>query len=286
MHKEKCIGISLTKDKKTIQGLYIYYTKTEKKMRKKIVAGNWKMNLNSEEGQTLVASILSKLPQLSEQNEVVFAPPYLHINNTVSQTKNVSSVSVAAQNCHHEVSGAYTGEVSASMLKGSGVQYVLIGHSERRAYNHENNALLAAKTDAALAQGLKVIFCCGEPLEIRDNNTQNDFVGQQLKESLAHLDAAVMSNIVIAYEPIWAIGTGRTASAQQAQDMHQHIRQVMSTQFGTGVADNISILYGGSCKASNAVELFAEADVDGGLIGGAALIADDFVGIIEAMTQA
>jgi triosephosphate isomerase (TIM) len=255
-------------------------------MRKKIVAGNWKMNLNSEEGQALVASILSKLPQLSEQNEVVFAPPYLHINNTVSQTKNVSSVSVAAQNCHHEVSGAYTGEVSASMLKGSGVQYVIIGHSERRAYNHENNALLAAKTDAALAQGLKVIFCCGEPLEIRDNNTQNDFVGQQLKESLAHLDAAAMSNIVIAYEPIWAIGTGRTASAQQAQDMHQHIRQVMGTQFGTAVADNISILYGGSCKASNAVELFAEADVDGGLIGGAALIADDFVGIIEAMTQA
>lgn len=255
-------------------------------MRKKIVAGNWKMNLNSEEGQTLITSILNKSPNLSEQTEVIFAPPYLQIISAVSQTQNTPFVSIAAQNCHHEKSGAYTGEISAPMLKDAGVQYIIIGHSERRAYNNENNALLAAKVDAALAQGLKVIFCCGEPLEIRDKNTQNDFVELQLKESLTHLDAAAMNNIVLAYEPIWAIGTGRTASAQQAQDMHQHIRQVISTQFGVDVANNLSILYGGSCKASNAVELFAEADVDGGLIGGAALIADDFVGIINAMVQA
>lgn len=255
-------------------------------MRKKIVAGNWKMNLNLAEGKALLESILIQLPTLNEQNQVVFATPYLNLPQAVAQTQNTQFVSIAAQNCHHEKSGAYTGEIAAPMLQHAGVQYVLIGHSERRAYNHEDNALLAAKTNAALANGLQVIFCCGESLDIRDAGTQNEFVGNQLKESLFHLDAAAMSNIVIAYEPIWAIGTGRTASAEQAQDMHQHIRQVLNTQFGAEVANNTSILYGGSCKASNAVELFAGADVDGGLIGGAALIAEDFLGIIKAMLSA
>ena len=255
-------------------------------MRKKIVAGNWKMNLNLEEGKALVESILTQLPTFNEQNQVVFATPFLHLSQTIAQCNSTAFVSVAAQNCHHEKSGAYTGEIAAPMLQNAGVQYVLIGHSERRAYNYEDNALLAAKTNAALANGLKVIFCCGESLDIRDAGTQNEFVGKQLKESLFHLDAAAMSNIVIAYEPIWAIGTGRTASAEQAQDMHQHIRQVLHTQFGAEVANDTSILYGGSCKASNAVELFAGADVDGGLIGGAALIAEDFVGIIKAMLSA
>lgn len=255
-------------------------------MRKKIVAGNWKMNLNLEEGNTLVNEILSKLPALNEENQVVIAPPFIHIAQAIQQTKDAANVSVAAQTCHHEKSGAYTGEVSASMLSNAGVQYVIIGHSERRAYNNEDNAILAAKTNAALASGLKVIFCCGESLEIRDQNTQNSFVEQQLKDSLFHLDKAAMSNIVIAYEPIWAIGTGRTASAEQAQEMHQHIRQVLSTQYGAVIANDTSILYGGSCKASNAAELFAGADVDGGLIGGAALIADDFLGIIKAMITA
>lgn len=255
-------------------------------MRKKIVAGNWKMNLNLAEGNALIASILEQLPTLNEQNQVVFATPYLHLSQAVAQAQNTEFVSIAAQNCHHEKSGAYTGEIAAPMLQDAGVQYVLIGHSERRAYNNEDNALLAAKTNAALANGLQVIFCCGESLDIRDAGTQNEFVGNQLKESLFHLDAAAMSNIVIAYEPIWAIGTGRTASAEQAQDMHQHIRQVLNVQFGTEVANNTSILYGGSCKASNAVELFAGADVDGGLIGGAALIAEDFLGIIKAMVSA
>lgn len=255
-------------------------------MRKKIVAGNWKMNLNLEKGKTLVAEILAKLPSLSEEKQVVIAPPFLHISQTVAQTNQAAYVSVAAQTCHHEKSGAYTGEISASMLQQAGVSYVIIGHSERRAYNNESNDLLAAKTNAALASGLKVIFCCGEPLEIRDQETQNEFVGQQLKDSLFHLDATAMSNIVIAYEPIWAIGTGRTASAAQAQEMHQHIRKVLSDQYGEEIAHNTSILYGGSCKASNAVELFAGADVDGGLIGGAALISEDFLGIIHAMQTA
>lgn len=255
-------------------------------MRKKIVAGNWKMNLNLEEGKTLVAEILAKLPSLSEEKQVVIAPPFLHISQTVAQTNQAAFVSVAAQTCHHEKSGAYTGEISASMLQQAGVSYVIIGHSERRAYNNESNDLLAAKTNAALANGLRVIFCCGEPLEIRDQETQNSFVGQQLKDSLFHLDTAAMSNVVIAYEPIWAIGTGRTASAAQAQEMHQHIRKVLSEQYGAEIANNTSILYGGSCKASNAVELFAGADVDGGLIGGAALVSEDFLGIINAMIAA
>ncbi len=254
-------------------------------MRKKIVAGNWKMNLTLGEGNALITAVLDKLPSLSEENQVVFATPFLHLSQAVAQTQYSAFVSVAAQTCHQEKSGAYTGEISAPMLKDAGVRYAIIGHSERRAYNNEDNALLAAKTNAALAENLNVIFCCGESLDIRDAGTQNDFVGQQLKESLFHLDAAAMSNIVIAYEPIWAIGTGRTASSVQAQDMHQHIRQVLAAQYGAEVANKTSILYGGSCKASNAAELFAGADVDGGLIGGASLIADDFLGIIKAMVE-
>ncbi|MCC6186746.1 MAG: triose-phosphate isomerase [Chitinophagaceae bacterium] len=255
-------------------------------MRKKIVAGNWKMNLNLGEGYTLVAEILSKLPSLSESQQVIIAPPFLHTQQTITQTQYTPFVSVASQTCHHETSGAFTGEISATMLKDAGVRYTLVGHSERRAFNSEDNALLAKKTSAALDAGIDVIFCCGESLDIRDAEQQNDYVAQQLKESLFHLDAKAMSNIVIAYEPIWAIGTGRTASAQQAQDMHQHIRSVLVAQYGQEVAQNTSILYGGSCKASNAAELFAGEDVDGGLIGGAALVADDFIGIIKAMIAA
>lgn len=254
-------------------------------MRKKIVAGNWKMNLNIEEGNALIKAVLDKLPSLSEENQVVFATPFLHLTQAVTQTKYTAFVSVAAQTCHHEKAGAYTGEIAASMLQDTSVRFVIIGHSERRAYNNEDNALLAAKTNAALAAKLSVIFCCGESLDIRDAGTQNEYVSQQLKESLFHLDAQAMVNIVIAYEPIWAIGTGRTASAEQAQAMHQHIRQVLAAQYGTDVANKTSILYGGSCKASNAAELFAGADVDGGLIGGASLVADDFLGIIKAMVE-
>lgn len=254
-------------------------------MRKQIVAGNWKMNLSVVEGQQLVQDVLAQMPELTTGKNVVFGTPYLHLCQTVAQTAGKSQIAVAAQNCHHEQSGAYTGEISAAMLQSTGVQYVIIGHSERRMYNHEDNALLAKKTDAALAAGLHVIFCCGEPLEIRDAGTQNEYVENQLKESLFHLSTEQMSQITIAYEPIWAIGTGRTASADQAQDMHHHIRKVLTAKFGAAVAESTAILYGGSCKASNAPELFTCADVDGGLIGGASLNAGDFLGIIKAMIE-
>jgi triosephosphate isomerase len=255
-------------------------------MRKKIVAGNWKMNMGLSEGAALVSDILETLPPLDEQRQVIIAPPYIHLAQTVSRIQGTDHISVAAQNCHHEQSGAYTGEISAAMLRSAEVSYVIIGHSERREYNGETDEQLARKTDAALNAGLKVIFCCGEPLEVRDADTQNDFVEKQIQAGLFHLSAAQFSNISIAYEPIWAIGTGRTASAQQAQDMHAHIRSVLAARYGAEIADHTSILYGGSCKPSNAAELFACNDVDGGLIGGASLKAEDFTGIIQALVAA
>ena len=255
-------------------------------MRKKIVAANWKMNLNLEEGKKLVDGIVAGMPTLNEQKEVVIAPPFVHLVQTAGQLQGKANIYLGAQNCYSEAAGAYTGEISAGMLKSVGAAYVIIGHSERREYFKEDNAMLAKKTDQGLANGLKVIFCCGEPLEIRDANTQNAHVEKQIKESLFHLDAAQLKNIVIAYEPIWAIGTGRTASAQQAQDMHAHIRAVIAAQYGKEAGENMSILYGGSCKPSNAGELFARPDVDGGLIGGASLKADEFIGIIDAMIKA
>ena len=252
-------------------------------MRKKIVAANWKMNLGISEGTDLVAQILNGMPALSDSKQVVIAPTYVHLHQTASQLQGKSYVNLGAQNCHKEVSGAYTGEVSAAILKSAGVKYVILGHSERREYCHETDATVAAKVNQALANGLQVIFCCGEPLAIRDAGTENDYVGNQVQAGLSHLTTGQMANVVVAYEPIWAIGTGRTASSQQAQDMHAHIRSVLSTRFGNDVAATTSILYGGSCKPSNAAELFACPDVDGGLIGGASLKADDFLGIVKAM---
>lgn len=255
-------------------------------MRKMIVAANWKMNLSLAEGRNLVDDILAGLPQLNNDKLVVIASPFIHITQTAGQLNGKQYIHTGAQNCAAEASGAYTGEVSALMLKDAGVEYVILGHSERREYYKEDNATITKKVDLALANGLKVLFCCGEALEVRDANTQNAFVEQQIKDSLFHLSAEQLQNITIAYEPIWAIGTGRTASSQQAQDMHAHIRSVIAQKFGTAAADNMSILYGGSCKPSNAAELFACPDVDGGLIGGAALKADEFLGIIEAMKNA
>ncbi len=252
-------------------------------MRKKIVAGNWKMNLNLNEGAQLVNDIFKGLAELNTNKQVVIAPPYLHITQTASQIAGMNDVYLGAQNCHHEASGAYTGEVAASMLKSAEVTYVIIGHSERREYQKETDAILAKKVNQALINEMQVIFCCGEPLEIRDADTQNKYVEDQIKAGLFHLSTDQFRNIVIAYEPIWAIGTGRTASTAQAQDMHAHIRSVVAAQYGAETADETSILYGGSCKPSNAPELFACPDVDGGLIGGAALKAADFLGIIEAM---
>ena len=255
-------------------------------MRKKIVAANWKMNLTLSEGNTLVNGILAGLPAISESRQVVIAAPFTHTTQTVAQLNGKSHIYAGAQNCHTENSGAYTGEISAAMLKDAGVQYLITGHSERRQYFNEDSAMLAKKVNQGLNNGMQVIFCCGEPLEIRDAGTQNQYVEQQIKEGLFHLDAAQLKNITIAYEPIWAIGTGRTASSAQAQEIHAHIRSVIAAQYGADAAASTPILYGGSCNPTNAAELFACPDVDGGLIGGASLKADQFLAIITAMVQA
>lgn len=254
-------------------------------MRKKIVAGNWKMNLDLQEGVDLVAEIVNGLPGLDDLHQVVIAPPATHLTAVYNAIEDLDYVSTAAQNCSDKKSGAYTGEISADMVWSTGASSVILGHSERREYFGESNELLARKTDAALAAGLQVIFCCGEPLEARDAGTQNSYVEQQISEGLFHLDAEALQQVVLAYEPIWAIGTGRTASVEQAQDMHAHIRSVITAKYGAEAAAETTILYGGSCKPSNAAELFACADVDGGLIGGAALKADEFLAIIRAMIQ-
>jgi triosephosphate isomerase len=254
-------------------------------MRKKIVAANWKMNLNLEEGKNLVDGILSNLPTLSEQKQVVIAPSFVHLTQTASQLDEYEHIYLGAQNCSTEASGAFTGEVSCTMLKSAGVAYAIIGHSERREYFKESDEALVKKINLALAANLQVIFCCGEPLAIRDGNEQNNYVGKQIEAALFHLDKEQLKHVVIAYEPIWAIGTGRTASTAQAQEMHAHIRSVIVNKFGQEAAD-ISILYGGSCNEKNANELFACADVDGGLIGGASLKVDAFLAIINAMMQA
>ncbi|HRO44194.1 MAG TPA: triose-phosphate isomerase [Flavipsychrobacter sp.] len=254
-------------------------------MRKKIVAANWKMNLTLEEGKNLVDAILTTLPAISENRQVVIATPFIHLTQTATQLDKYEHIYLGAQNCYSEISGAFTGEVSATMLRSAGVQSVIIGHSERREYFKETDELLVKKIEKCLNNGLSVIFCCGEPLEIRDTDKQNDYVEKQIQAALFHLTEEQLKNIVIAYEPIWAIGTGRTATSQQAQEMHAHIRSVVAGKFGEKVADKTSILYGGSCNAQNAAELFACADVDGGLIGGASLKADAFTTIIEAMVQ-
>jgi triosephosphate isomerase len=254
-------------------------------MRKKIVAANWKMNLTLEEGKSLVEGIIAGLPAVSENRRVVIASPFVHLYQTVQQLEEYDHMYTGAQNCYSEASGAYTGEVSAAMLQSAGAQYVIIGHSERRGYFNETDAMLVKKIDLALSNGLKAIFCCGEALEIRDAGTENEHIEKQIQAGLFHLDAEQLHNVAIAYEPIWAIGTGRTASTQQAQDMHAHIRKVLAGKYGQETANNMTILYGGSCNAANAAELFACADVDGGLIGGAALKADSFLAIIDAMVK-
>jgi triosephosphate isomerase len=254
-------------------------------MRKKIVAANWKMNLTQDESKKLTEGVLAGLPELNEYKEVVIAPPFVYITQINWLLNGKKYIYSGAQNCYTETSGAYTGEVSATMLKSCGVQYVIIGHSERREYFKEDNAMLAKKVDQVLKSQMQVIFCCGEPLEIRDAKSQNVYVEKQLQESLFHLNTEQLKNVVIAYEPIWAIGTGRTASSEQAQDMHAFIRGVINAQYGQNAADNMTILYGGSCKPSNAAELFACPDVDGGLIGGASLKADEFLGIVNAMVK-
>ena len=252
-------------------------------MRKQIAAANWKMNLNQQEAKDLLANILDKLPKLTDNQQVVFSVPAIYISNAVQQIGGISNVFVAAQNCHQNSNGAYTGEISAPMYSSVGVNHIVIGHSERREYFAESDALLAEKVNAVLANNSTPIFCCGEPLAIREAETQNAFVENQLINSLFHLSSEQLLKVVIAYEPIWAIGTGKTASSAQAQEIHAFIRSVLATKYGADIADQISILYGGSVKAANAVELFSQPDVDGGLVGGASLIATEFTAIINAL---
>ena len=240
-------------------------------MARKIVAGNWKMNKTVNEGVQLVEELKNELSKVDTNDvTVVVSPPYVNLSEAVKSAEG-SSVNISAQNVHQEESGAYTGEISAQMLKSVGVGYVIIGHSERREYFGENAADVAKKVDAVIAQGLTPIYCCGEVKEERESGNQNHIVGGQIDSELYHLSPEDFGKVVIAYEPVWAIGTGLTASPDQAQDMHAFIRDFVSKKFGQEIADETSILYGGSCKPSNAAEIFGKKDVDGGLIGGASL---------------
>lgn len=252
-------------------------------MRKQIAAANWKMNLTLQQGEQLLNDIISQPHSLKEHQQAVFAIPFPYLPMAQQKLAGKANVFVSAQNCYSKKSGAYTGEVSVEMLQSLGIQFVVLGHSERREYFNESNQMLAEKLNISLEYNITPIFCCGEPLNIREANIQNEFVAKQLEESLYHLSAEQIQKIVIAYEPIWAIGTGKTASSGQAQEIHAFIRQQLATKYGVAVADSISILYGGSVKASNAVEIFSQKDVDGGLVGGASLIADEFVAIINAL---
>jgi triosephosphate isomerase len=251
-------------------------------MRKNIVAGNWKMNKNAGETAQLISDLKSELAGVTPNGRVIIAPTFVNLVGAVTATEG-SAIEVSAQNMHQAASGAYTGEISADMLKSIGIKTVILGHSERREYFGETDELLAEKVDAALANGLEVIFCFGETLEDRQQDNQLLEVGSQIKKSLFHLPADAWKNIVLAYEPVWAIGTGETATPEQAQDMHAFVRRIVSKKYSEEVGDNVSILYGGSVKPANAKEIFSKEDVDGGLIGGASLKAADFTAIIKSM---
>ena len=250
-------------------------------MRKKIVAGNWKMNENLQEGVALAKEINEALVADKPNCGVIICTPFIHLAS-VAQVIDQNVVALGAENCADKEKGAYTGEVSAAMVKSTGADYVILGHSERRQYYHETAEILKEKTLLALKNNLKVIFCCGETLEEREQNKQNEVVKAELEQSIFNLTAEEWKNIVIAYEPIWAIGTGKTATSDEAEEMLAYIRSIVAEKYGQAVADETSILYGGSCKPSNAKELFAKPDIDGGLIGGASLKAADFKGIIDA----
>ena len=253
-------------------------------MPQKIIAANWKMNLTLQEGLTL-ASELSNMLENEQRNEaqVVVAPPFLYLHSLKNLLDNTPKIALAAQNCSEHKKGAFTGEISAEMLDSVGVKYVIVGHSERRLYYHETHQQLAEKVDRALEYDLKVIFCCGETIEIRERNEYITFVQKQIAGSLFHLEEKAMAKILIAYEPVWAIGTGKTATTEQAQEMHQEIRNFVAQKYGSNVAANLSILYGGSVNASNAAQLLACPDIDGALVGGASLKSREFIEIVKAV---
>ena len=251
-------------------------------MRKNIVAGNWKMNTTVAEGVQLAKEVNEAVDAAGELKcDVVIGVPFTHLT-AVKDVIDIEKVGLSAENCANKEKGAYTGEVSAAMVASTGANYVILGHSERREYYNETPEILKEKVDLALANGLKIIFCCGESLELRNAGTYEEFIKAELKDSLFHLSAEEFANIVIAYEPIWAIGTGVTATSDQAEEVHAFIRSFLAEKYGETVANDTTILYGGSCKPSNAPELFAKPNIDGGLIGGASLKAADFMGIVTA----
>lgn len=251
-------------------------------MRKKIVAGNWKMNKDYNEGMSLFSEVINMVKdEVMGDQQVVVCAPYIHLHSLVALGKGTQKVSVGAQNAHQEESGAFTGEISVGMLKSVGVEYVILGHSERRQYFGETNDLLAKKTDITLKHGLKPIFCIGETLAERESGKHFDIIKSQLAEATFHLSAEDFAKLVIAYEPVWAIGTGVTASSDQAQEVHAFIRKEIASKYNQAVAHETTILYGGSCNPKNAPELFSQPDIDGGLIGGASLKSRDFVDIAK-----
>lgn len=253
-------------------------------MRKNIIAGNWKMNKTPQESARLVEETLQLLAaENAGETVVIFCPPFISLERVATLVKDQKNVFAAAQNCHWEKSGAYTGEVSAAMIRAAGATYVIIGHSERRLYFGETNEQLAKKVTAVIAEGLYPIYCCGEPLDVREANTHFELVEQQIREGLFHLTKDDFAKVVIAYEPVWAIGTGKVASDEQAQEIHAFIRNLIRKQYDAATADNTTIQYGGSMKPSNAKGLMSQPDVDGGLIGGASLVAVDFVGIVKSV---
>lgn len=254
-------------------------------MRKQIAAANWKMNLTLQEAKNLAASISSQQVDSGAGHSVLVAVPFPYLSAIQEILRSNSGFHVCAQNLAATRNGAYTGEVSASMLQSMSISYALVGHSERREYYHETNDVLAEKINRALECGINPVFCCGEPLSIREVGSQNSFVERQLNDSLSHLRAEQINGFIIAYEPIWAIGTGKTASSEQAQDMHHTIRNWVANRYNPQIADSISILYGGSVKAANAEEIFGKPDVDGGLVGGASLIPEEFKAIISSLKK-
>ncbi|MEI6122875.1 MAG: triose-phosphate isomerase [Bacteroidota bacterium] len=260
-------------------------------MRKQFIVANWKMNNTLPESYHLITDLVERLkPKARYYNrkylKIVIAPPFTSMYESYKKVKDLPNIFIAAQNCSSEESGAYTGEVSAAMIRSTGAEFVILGHSERRKYFSEDAKILAKKVDAALNNGLSPIFCVGEMLSERETSTHFDVIEKQLMSSLFHLEVKKFTPIVIAYEPVWAIGTGLTATPQQAQEMHSHIRKVIAARYGKEVAEKISVLYGGSCNPKNAFELFGMPDVDGGLIGGASLIALDFIDMVEALSKA
>jgi triosephosphate isomerase len=252
-------------------------------MRKQIAAANWKMNLTFQQGEQLIDDIFNAGIHLKDYQQAVLAVPSPYLIMAQTKLSAATNYFVSAQNCYNKKSGAYTGEISVEMLHSIGIKYCVIGHSERREYFNESNQMLAEKIMLCLEYDITPIFCCGEPLSIREAATQNSFVETQLRESLFNFNAGQLQKIAIAYEPIWAIGTGKTATTEQAQEMHAHVRSVLAEQYGNSAAETISILYGGSVKANNAKELFSCKDVDGGLVGGASLVAKDFIEIIRSL---